>query len=303
MFEDFDLSQANREALQCVADAVLASRPCNEPMHYMIAGNNVADSCLPNDCSELGLLKALANDLAAKVAPGMDVISVRLLFSPAGAPAQPFHLDFARHFSDVRTLFVAISSATVLNCTEVLNLGSHNAEFVSRARKAAATGSAACKLEDCMDRCIGVEPLLLDRWQVCMLQTSHAFHRRGANCSDFIRITFNVDVACVSESPDFVDVDMQRSLSQHRLCGRDVIDDLDEQDVSLGVMGIDDLIIPGYSDLALCENMQPGSATECVNASACSLAAATLCLNKSVVHEPQPERQILRCRMPIQLSA
>lgn len=240
LVKDAQLSEANREALQSVADAVLASCKCVEPMHYMIAGTNVSDARLPSDCSKLDSLRELASDLAAKVAPGMDVISVRLLFSPPGAPAQPFHLDYARHFSQVKTIFVAVSPATASNCTEFLNLGSRNAELVSRAREATESGLPACDVEE-FKRHSCVEQIVLDRWQVCMVNTVNVFHRRGANRSDFIRIAFNIDCAHLSDSPDFVDVDMKRSLAQERVCGLDVVDDLDEQDVSLGSLGIIDV--------------------------------------------------------------
>ena len=42
-----------------------------------------------------------------------------MLLSPPGAPAQPWHLDYAREFSTVDTIFVAATAATADNATEV----------------------------------------------------------------------------------------------------------------------------------------------------------------------------------------
>ena len=38
---------------------------------------------------------------------------------------------------------------------------------------------------------------------------------------------FNVDVARLSECPEFIDLDARRSLDHERICGRDIVDDLD----------------------------------------------------------------------------
>ena len=56
----------------------------------------------PKGSEHLATLKEFAAKLAVTLTPGMDVISIRVLFSPPGSPAQPFHLDYAQHFSEVR---------------------------------------------------------------------------------------------------------------------------------------------------------------------------------------------------------
>eukprot|EP00930_Biecheleria_cincta_P006508 TRINITY_DN10752_c0_g1_i2.p1 TRINITY_DN10752_c0_g1~~TRINITY_DN10752_c0_g1_i2.p1 ORF type:complete len:119 (-),score=17.00 TRINITY_DN10752_c0_g1_i2:257-613(-) len=78
-----------------------------------------------------------------------------------------------------------------------------------------------------------IAPLLLDQSKVCRIRTSHAFHRRGANTSNYVRVTFNVDVASSAEAPNFKDLDLERALLGNRVCGQDIVDELAEQDVTL----------------------------------------------------------------------
>mmetsp|Transcript_10962 Transcript_10962/g.20642 ORF Transcript_10962/g.20642 Transcript_10962/m.20642 type:complete len:242 (+) Transcript_10962:44-769(+) len=230
--EYVDARHITREFCAAVAEVVDKAMAENSaaPFHYMISGTNVADVRLKADCKQLAVLKDFASSLASTLTPGMDVISVRLLFSPPNSPAQRFHLDYAQHFSEVQTIFISVSPSTSSNCTEWLNFGAATGEVAQRARELARK-SGVLELPQLSEVRPTVERLVLSAWQTCILRTSHVFHRRGPNRSDFTRITFNVDVAKISESPQFIDLDMRRSLLQHRICGQEVVDDLDEQDI------------------------------------------------------------------------
>ena len=219
-----------REALRQVVCEAMPGEP-TEPFHYMVWGMNAGDG-RQSDETHLAVLRDYAVNLASALTPGMDVISVRVLFAPPGCPAQPFHLDYAQHFSEVRTIFVSVSPSTASNCTECLMFGEMNSDVAARARQLVQKGMVV-ELSQICDCKPVVQPLVLDAWQTCILRTSNVFHRRSPNRSDFTRITFNVDVARVRECPEFVDVDTRRSLGHQRICGREVVDALDEQDICL----------------------------------------------------------------------
>ncbi|CAE7742068.1 PEP4 [Symbiodinium pilosum] len=228
---DVCITDEFREALAQVVCKATAEQP-SEPFHYMIWGRNAEGARQPKGSEHLATLKEFAAKLAVTLTPGMDVISIRVLFSPPGSPAQPFHLDYAQHFSEVRTIFISASPSTASNCTEWLDFGETNSEIVARARQLVQKG-ITLELSDLSPHKPAVQSLVLDAGQVCVLRTSHVFHRRGPNRSEFTRITFNVDVAHLPESPEFVDLDTCRSLGQKRICGLDVVDALDEQDICL----------------------------------------------------------------------
>jgi len=243
---EFSLEACECVALERLAARALALRPCHEPTHYMIAGHGVSDELRANpnepehgEDVELTVARDLAARLAKHTAPGHEVISIRLLLSPPGAPAQQWHLDYARHFTEVQTAFVAVSQSTADNCTELLDLGDQCEHIAKLARSTSGPLPESTWRKLCPDA--KVRPLEFAQWDVCALRTSHVFHRRGPNKSDFTRITFNVDLACLTESPGFIDVDMQRSLAEDRLCGQEYVDDLEEQDVTLeGELSDDD---------------------------------------------------------------
>lgn len=240
---DFDLGESETKHLQTLSDEVLREFPRAGPMHFMIAGMNVEEEHSPSSLIrgrvDMQALTALASRLVRQLAPGLDIISVRMLFSPPGSRAQAWHLDFAKHFSEVKTIFIAVTPSSAANCTEVLDLGNDSERICARAR--ASKGPFQLPAYECKAR---IAPLLLDQWKVCQLRTSHAFHRRGANTSDYVRVTFNVDVASGAEAPNFKDLDLERALLGTRVIGQDIIDELEEQDVTLELC-----------DLPLLENM------------------------------------------------
>lgn len=228
----FNVSCAEQAALQRLTErALLSSGDSKEPMHFMVAGCQVKEP----ECSDkdLAAVRALAKRLAVEVAPELDIISVRILISPPGACAQPWHLDFAKHFSEVRTALLSVSRSTSANATELLDLGSPvaNEALACRARAA----GEPLRPEDWQDlrENATVQPLESAPWELTVLRTSHQLHRRGPNRSDFVRVAFNVDLARLADAPDFVDVDYARSLQKNRIAIAAEIDELDEQDASL----------------------------------------------------------------------
>jgi len=228
LFDDIEVSEDERSALLRLVDRALALNSSQGPAHYMVAGCGVLEDLERGD-RDHACACALAKRLAAFIAPGFTVISIRILLSPPGSPAQPWHLDFAQDFSEVRTAFLAISPSSALNSTQILDFGDDAPRIAEMAR----TSEGPLPSEAWCDSVAQVWPITCSPWQLSMLRTSHAFHRRGENKSAFTRITFNVDMARLEESPNFVDLDMQRALNGHRLCSREVVDDLTEQDVCL----------------------------------------------------------------------
>ena len=95
------------------------------------------------------------------------------------------------NLGEVRTIFLSASPSTASNCTECLMFGEMNSEVAARARQFAQKGMTV-ELSDlacAADTRPSVQSLVLDAWQMCILRTSHVFHRRSANRSDFTRIT------------------------------------------------------------------------------------------------------------------
>lgn len=181
------------------------------------------------------LARALAERLAELAAPDLDVLSVRILLAPPGCGAQPWHLDYAKYFPEVRTVFLSVTRSTTENCTEILQLGGSAAltDLVARAkRQGKALSSEAWEDLRGDGRIV---PVTFEPWEVGWVRTSHAFHRRGANRSGFARITFNVDLARLADAPDYIDFDYARHVETDRIAPLEEIDELDEQDVSLDV--------------------------------------------------------------------
>eukprot|EP00929_Paragymnodinium_shiwhaense_P047219 TRINITY_DN23946_c0_g1_i2.p1 TRINITY_DN23946_c0_g1~~TRINITY_DN23946_c0_g1_i2.p1 ORF type:complete len:281 (-),score=61.12 TRINITY_DN23946_c0_g1_i2:9-851(-) len=231
------LQPEEQKLLLRLEQKAVASATTRGPAHFMVSGHGVCDEESAEALDEAGrrdieATRALAEHLASIVSPGLDVISVRLLISPPGAPEQPWHLDYARQFREVHTLFVPLTPSTEETCTELLELQKPSADIAEIARAA----HGPLPVEAWRPQCEG-EPailaLVLDEWQCCVARTSHVFHRRSANTGAFTRITFNVDMASLRESPNFVDVDCQRSLLRARLCPQAEVDELEEQDASL----------------------------------------------------------------------
>lgn len=79
-------------------------------------------------CKVFGESGALEDDALFPGVPKkrLKAISVRLLFSPPGfAEGQPWHLDYAKNFNTVETVFVGLQRTPVEdgNCTEILMPG------------------------------------------------------------------------------------------------------------------------------------------------------------------------------------
>jgi len=230
-FNNFQFDFDEESSLARLAARVPDQRlKCAEPCHFMIDGLNAGSG---KDDADLTVARALAAKLGAHIAPGLQVISVRLLLSPPGAPAQPWHLDYGQHFREIRTVFLALTPARSNNCTETLRFGRPEESARVHALARSANGPLAPSLWADERASARAEPLLMERGQVCALRTSHVFHRRSANRSNYTRITFNVDLAWLVECARFIDLDTQRSLACGRIAGREEVDELSEQDVSL----------------------------------------------------------------------
>jgi len=94
--------------------------------------------------------------------------------------------------------------------------------------------------------------LEMEQWDIAVVKTSHHFHRRGDTfASNFTRLMLNIDLADAPderltevddvvrndvkdvEDDDFVCIDTLRSLTEERICGTEIIDNMYEQDIVL----------------------------------------------------------------------
>eukprot|EP00756_Hemistasia_phaeocysticola_P046775 Hpha_TRINITY_DN2059_c0_g1::TRINITY_DN2059_c0_g1_i1::g.83073::m.83073 len=226
------LSPEDKACLEECAEGYRARRGGLEgsAYHAMIWGRGVDDDKGGGGDDRVA---GLARRLAAELCPGSEVISIRMLFSEDGCPPQPWHIDYARDFADVRTILLGVTRSTASNCTEVL------------AFPDASSAAAVCRLAREQDRPLAkaewerynpsLQPLLLEGWDAVVVRTSHIFHRRGGNRSGFARITLNVD--CVpgecADIAQFQCLDTQRNRESGRICPREQVDNLGEQDCFL----------------------------------------------------------------------
>eukprot|EP01062_Namystynia_karyoxenos_P037118 TRINITY_DN27024_c0_g1_i1.p2 TRINITY_DN27024_c0_g1~~TRINITY_DN27024_c0_g1_i1.p2 ORF type:complete len:257 (+),score=40.26 TRINITY_DN27024_c0_g1_i1:68-772(+) len=218
------LSQGDREVLAACAARHAAA--ASEAFHLMIWGRGVDED---GSAGADGAACAVARRLVAELLPHLGIVSIRMLYSPPGCPAQQWHLDFAQDFGEVRTIFVGVTSATADNCTELLRFGSGEADLVAKAR---GTGRPLPRAEwSAVPH--SIVPVEMAQWETVVLHTSHCFHRRGANHSGATRVTFNIDCAPVHAAPGWQCVDSMRSLHTGRVCPRAQIDELSEQDCFL----------------------------------------------------------------------
>eukprot|EP00929_Paragymnodinium_shiwhaense_P047218 TRINITY_DN23946_c0_g1_i1.p1 TRINITY_DN23946_c0_g1~~TRINITY_DN23946_c0_g1_i1.p1 ORF type:complete len:226 (-),score=35.98 TRINITY_DN23946_c0_g1_i1:115-792(-) len=135
------LQPEEQKLLLRLEQKAVASATTRGPAHFMVSGHGVCDEESAEALDEAGrrdieATRALAEHLASIVSPGLDVISVRLLISPPGAPEQPWHLDYARQFREVHTLFVPLTPSTEETCTELLELQKPSADIAEIARAA-----------------------------------------------------------------------------------------------------------------------------------------------------------------------
>eukprot|EP01065_Artemidia_motanka_P052702 TRINITY_DN958_c3_g2_i1.p1 TRINITY_DN958_c3_g2~~TRINITY_DN958_c3_g2_i1.p1 ORF type:complete len:239 (+),score=10.57 TRINITY_DN958_c3_g2_i1:415-1131(+) len=221
-------SAADRDSLaQCAQRYVDVD--IGSPHHIMLWGKGVDDGGTGCDADVWGVVSRLVQ----KTVPGLDVLSVRLLVSPPGSPAQPWHIDYAQDFRTVWTILLGLTPSTELNCTELLRFGTPGdgveLELLERARKQA----APLRRDDWSSQPHSIVPLVLEQWEAVVLQTSHCFHRRGPNRTSEFRITLNVDCAPAASAAEWICVDTQRSLNAGRVCPREQVDDLGEQDCYL----------------------------------------------------------------------
>jgi hypothetical protein len=220
---------------ECAAlESIVASMgTVSEPCHFMISGRGVKEQ----EEAEVPAAVQILRRAALRIGAHGVVVSVRVLFSPPNAPPQAFHLDYAKELRSIDTFFVAVTPSTCENCTEILQFASDETETSVREHALASRvplephewqlPSAAA---------LRVVPILMRRWDSVVLRTTSAFHRRSANRSGFLRVTFNVDVAvddAAGAADGFVCVDTQRSLATGRVCPHSAVDELGEQDVFL----------------------------------------------------------------------
>ena len=183
-------------------------------------------------------LAEFARDLARRFAKRCDmrarVLSLRILVTPPNAPSQDWHLDFRANNGDdlqCRTIFVALTDATIDNCTEFFVTRpsvEDRVEKAVRARKRDLRGgpgtlcspSQRTRSEMNLDTksadkhstspivvkvksseiVSGVRSLRMRRNEIVCVNTSRLPHRRGASlASSDTRIVLNVDFTMVPE--------------------------------------------------------------------------------------------------------
>jgi len=228
---------ALEEAVADVAASVGAPRGLSRPCHYMVYGHqaDTAEALAPAAASasspartapgehEEGAVSALrqfSERLVQKLlgeggTEQARIISIRVLFAPPGCEGQHFHLDYGQAFEAVDTIFVAFTTVTAGNCTEVLDWRSpsdaaaalqyaravgkrldgralHKHVLASRRRHKTAVACDEAPLAQIM-------PLESAQWGVWVVPTSHCLHRRGPTLSGEgsgpVRVTLNIDVA------------------------------------------------------------------------------------------------------------
>lgn len=209
--------------------------------HVMLRGFGVAEAQdqeeerkrdFPDQATVDRLLAIARSQVLRLESRATCLLSVRILLSPPGAPAQQWHLDYAGPGYEgvkARTLFVALTPSTLDNCTEFLRFRSLSArKTFEQQLQGAAEGRGCVGLPKAA---VEVQPVRMDQFDVAWLETSRTIHRRGPNTSAFVRVTLNVDYSLESEETlgriGFVDDDMRTAQAcPFRTVGPSVVDDL-----------------------------------------------------------------------------
>lgn len=210
--------------------------------HVMLQGFGVS---APQECPALGgnggfpdpvtaerLLAIARNQVQALENRPTCLLSVRILLSPPGAPAQSWHLDYAGPGYEgvkARTVFVALTPATADNCTEFLHFRSPSARHAFDQKLLGTSSGVRCI--GIPEEAVDVQSVLMDKFDVAWLETSRTIHRRGPNTSAFTRATLNVDYSLETEERlrviGFVDDDMRTAQAcPFQAVGPSVVDDL-----------------------------------------------------------------------------
>lgn len=213
--------------------------------HVMLRGFGVSEAQeeskngFPDQATTDRLLAIAHSHVQALESRPTCLLSVRILLSPPGAPAQLWHLDYAGPGYEsvkARTVFVALSPATTNNCTEFLRFQSKSARDMFE-RQIHGVGEERGRV-GLPAAAVEVHSVLMHPFDVSWLDTSRTIHRRGPNTSDFVRVTLNVDYSLESEETlrriGFVDDDMRTAQGcPFRTVGPSVVDDLHSEIVVL----------------------------------------------------------------------
>ena len=79
-----------------------------------------------------------------------------------------------------------------------------------------------------------VVPLVGEKNAVFHAETCRKFHRRSANRSDFTRVTLGIDYSLEKKAAEsFVCIDTKHSMASGGVCGKDIIDSLDDYDLRI----------------------------------------------------------------------
>ena len=122
----------------------------SEPYHLMLYGLNAESeaSSSVSHCISSEKWKYLSELLVQYVrvkmgfeesnASSIVILSVRLMVSPPGSKAQPWHLDYSGTSANCQSVFVNISKSVKGNCTEYIEFESSEdeAKCIERARAA-----------------------------------------------------------------------------------------------------------------------------------------------------------------------
>lgn len=203
--------------------------------HVMLSGFGVqeaeygASSFLDRSTTERLVAIARSQVEAIEKSVNFCLLSVRILLSPPGATAQPWHLDYAGPGLEqvrARTVFVALTRASADNCTELLRFRTPSQSAAFERRRAVCNGRIDVTKAD-----VRAVPVCMSQFDVTCVDTSRVVHRRGRNTSNFVRMTLNVDYSLETkeslEEIGFVDDDTESAKEYpFRTVGPAIVDDL-----------------------------------------------------------------------------
>lgn len=206
------------------------------PCHFMLYGHGAENEpSLPffnkHDCYEMvEIAKSVLDSVSPFSQQTATILSLRLLISSPGSCAQQWHLDYAGTNVNAQTVFIALTSCTPENCTEVVAFDRAEDEhrLLSEASRAGAEGRPPDLHLSDFAGCSSVVPITMEPLEVCRIATSHSLHRRSHNRSNFTRIVLNIDYS-TEENLHFTCIDTTTSNENQcqRLVGEDVVDNLE----------------------------------------------------------------------------